>query len=276
MPCCGKGIRVLVTLDDSRGLLLLLFLQCIPWLAVRCLRGVMANSYDYYAGQGYSQQQGPNQRPGQSTSNRGHSSNTVPMPLPRYASKRSWETPTWQQQQQQGPAYNPGANVPAWAATNSSSNGQAWSQRGRYETRPIAGGDTDVGGFGGYVDAPMGLLAPLPFPPPTPDAGWPPPLSSVGVPVSKPLPPDYRPRNYRDLDNASTESNPTVAIARPISHPLEQAQQSPQRAVGVLTMLDANRGLIQSSTTGSTKVVFHVSQCSNSQQKQAVSAATML
>ncbi|EER18240.1 hypothetical protein Pmar_PMAR005145 [Perkinsus marinus ATCC 50983] len=193
------------------------------------------------------------------------------MPLPRYASKRSWETPTWQQQQPQGPVYNPSANVPTWATTNSSSNGQAWSQRGRYETRPIAGGDTDVGGFAGYVDAPMGLLAPLPFPPPTPDAGWPPPLSSVGVPLGKPLPPDYRPRNYRDLDNATTESNPTVAIARPISHPLEQAQQSPQRAVGVLTMLDANRGLIQSSTTGSTKVVFHVSQCSNSQQKQALS-----
>ncbi|KAF4732809.1 hypothetical protein FOZ63_032968, partial [Perkinsus olseni] len=234
---------------------------------------VMANTYDYYAGQGYDQQQqqqqAPNPRLGVPYSNRSQPPGTVPMPLPRYAPKRSWEAAPWQQQQQQGQALNPSVSA-AWPPANNSNNGGTWHQQERYETRQPAIGNADADAFSHYLDAsrPPAAPRPLPFHQPTPDAGWPPPLSSVGVAVAKPLPPGYRPRDYRDLDGASIDRQ-TLSIARPMSHPLEQ-QQAPQRLVGVLTMIDASRGLIQSEATGASKIVFHVSQCSNAQQKQTL------
>ncbi|KAF4703521.1 hypothetical protein FOZ63_000961, partial [Perkinsus olseni] len=267
--------------EQKASLYFLLDLLC----AVDCIRQgeqyggllrcdtVMANTYDYYAGQGYDQQQqqqAPNPRLGVPYSNRSQPPGTVPMPLPRYAPKRSWEAAPWQQQQQQGQALNPSVSAAAWPPANNSNNGGTWHQQERYETRQPAIGNADADAFSHYLDAsrPPAAPRPLPFHQPTPDAGWPPPLSSVGVAVAKPLPPGYRPRDYRDLDSASIDRQ-TVSIARPMSHPLEQ-QQAPQRLVGVLTMIDASRGLIQSEATGASKIVFHVSQCSNAQQKQTL------
>ncbi|KAF4676221.1 hypothetical protein FOL46_006230 [Perkinsus olseni] len=269
--------------EQKASLYFLLDLLC----AVDCIRQgeqygdllrcdtVMANTYDYYAGQGYDQQQqqqqqAPIPRLGVPYSNRSQPPGTVPMPLPRYAPKRSWEAAPWQQQQQQGQALDHSVSAAAWAPANNSNNGGTWQQQERYKTRQPAIGHADADAFSHYLDAsrPPAAPRPLPFHQLTPDAGWPPPLSSLGVAVAKPLPPGYRPHDYRDLDSASIDRQ-TVSIARPMSHPLEQ-QQAPQRVVGVLTMIDASRGLIQSEATGASKIVFHVSQCSNAQQKQTL------